>query len=311
MDSVRTTGRPWRSWAAIAFVLLALAVIQACDSGKHTGPTSNSSLQLKLRRVGGAEIPAGCTGVYSVTGPGVNIQNAALPASGQINFQGQIGQTYVVTVTLNCNGTVLTGSAEITLQPGDNSAIIQLTVSQVLSVTCNPGSVKPNDVSTCTCHAQSPGAATYSWSGDGVAASSSSTTTFSSGSPGNHTVTCTVNGVASGHGTVNVVSGDGTIQIFNDTVILGLKPKGTALSLQRRSFAQGFGSFFVRVRNVTGAIDLDPGKSTTVNVAPGPYQVDASCNNGFDGGSTKPAQVSADQTVGVHFDFFEDLGSCD
>jgi hypothetical protein len=119
-----------------------------------------------------------------------------------------------------------------------------------------------------------------------------------------------VNGVASGNGTVNVTSGDGAIQIFNDTIILGLKPKGTALSLQRRSFAQLFGSFFVRVRNVTNAIDLDPGKSTTVNVSPGSYQVDASCNSGFDGFSTKPAQVSGGQTVGVHFDFFEDL-SCD
>jgi hypothetical protein len=83
MEKARTTERPWRSWAAIAFVLLALAVIQACDSGKHTGPTSNSSLQLKLRRVGGAELPTGCTGVYSVSGPGVSITNAARPAQLQ------------------------------------------------------------------------------------------------------------------------------------------------------------------------------------------------------------------------------------
>ena len=91
MDKLRMTGSPWRSWTAIAFVLLTLAVIQACDSGRHTGPSTTTALQLKLHRVGGAEIPAGCTGVYSVTGPGVNIQNAALPANGQISFQGQVG----------------------------------------------------------------------------------------------------------------------------------------------------------------------------------------------------------------------------
>ena len=34
---------------------------------------------------------------------------------------------------------------------------------------------------------------------------------------------------------------------------------------------------------------------------PGSYTVDASCNNSFDGGASKSAQVAAGQTVGVHF----------
>src|SRR5262245_46430215 len=252
MDKARTTGSPWRYWTAIAFVLLTLAVIQACDSGKHTGPSSSASLQLKLKRVGGAEIPAGCTGVYSVTGPGVNIQNAALPASGQISFQGQVGQSYVVSVTLSCAGQILTGSAEITLQPGDNSATIQLTVSKVLGVSCAPNPVDPGKDSICTCNIQSPVEPSFSWTG--ATPTSGNQARFNNNTPGSYTVTCSVNSVAAGSTTVTV-GGNGTIQIFNDSN-LGLKPKGTQLSLQRRAFAQ-FGTLFVRVINVSNTIQLE------------------------------------------------------
>ena len=78
-----------RSWTAIALVLVALALLQACgDSGKGTGPSSGSAVQLKLRRVSGAEVPANCGGVYSVSGPGVNINNKALPDGGQDQLPG-------------------------------------------------------------------------------------------------------------------------------------------------------------------------------------------------------------------------------
>ena len=40
----------------------------------------------------GAEVPAGCTGVYSVTGPGVNIQNAALPRTGRSSSRARSGR---------------------------------------------------------------------------------------------------------------------------------------------------------------------------------------------------------------------------
>ena len=213
MEKARATGRPWRSWGAIAFVLLALAVIQACDSGKHTGPTSNSSLQLKLHRVGGAEIPAGCIGVYSVTGPGVNIQNAPLPANGQISFQGQVGQTYIVTVTLSCNGTILTGSAEVTLQPGNNSAIIQLTVSKVLGVACSPNPVDPGKDSTCTCSVQSPGVPSFSWTG--ATPTTGNQAKFNNNTPGSYIVTCSINGVAAGSATVTVAANTISVTIEN------------------------------------------------------------------------------------------------
>ena len=85
------------------------------------------ALQLKLRRAGAAEVPANCGGVYSVSGPGVNINNKELPAEGRINFQGTIGQTYSVSVQLTCGvaqvtrqglAETLSGTAQITLQPG-------------------------------------------------------------------------------------------------------------------------------------------------------------------------------------------------
>jgi len=209
MDTPMTTRSPWRSWTAIAFVLLALAVIQACNSSKNTGPSSSSSLQLKLHRAGGAEIPAGCTGVYSVSGPGVNIQNAALSANGQIAFQGQVGQTYVVTVTLACGGQTLTGSAQVTLQAGDNTATIELTVSKVLGVSCSPNPVQPGQDSTCTCNVQSPGVPSITWTG--ATPTSGNQAKFNSNTPGSFGVTCSVNGVANGSTTVTV--GGNTISV--------------------------------------------------------------------------------------------------
>src|SRR5262245_50763918 len=121
MDKERETRRPWRSWTVIALVLATLALAQACGQSGHrsTGPSTSSAFQLKLRRVDAAQIPQGCTGTYSVTGPGVNTQNAPLPANGSISFQGQVGQTYVITVTLNCGSQgTFSGSVDLTVPPG-------------------------------------------------------------------------------------------------------------------------------------------------------------------------------------------------
>ena len=280
MDKARTTGKPWRSWAAIAFVLLALAVIQACDSGKHTGPTSNSSLQLKLRRVGGAELPTGCTGVYSVSGPGVNIQNAALPASGEIAFQGQVGQTYHVTVTLNCNGTILTGTADVTLQRGDNSATIQLTVSKVLGVACSPNPVDPGKDSICTCSVQSPGVPSLGWTG--ATPTTGNQAKFNNNNPGSYTVTCSINGVAAGSTTVTVASPQGVIKVVNT------------------GCCDFFAKAFVQPANtqVGGELSLTDSSSTSLSVPPGNYIVRISCSSGgglF--GDQGPLAVTAGNTT--------------
>jgi hypothetical protein len=211
MDKART-GRPWRSWTAIAFVLLTLALIQACDSGKHTGPSTNSSVQLRLKQASGAELPAGCTGTYSVSGPDVNIQNAALPANGQISFQGQIGQTYTISVSVTCGqalrvklapGGPQTGSITLRLGAGNNEATIVLAFTQVSSVTCSPNPVDPGKDSICTCNFQSASVPTISWSGANPKADPRQAT-FNSTVPGGHDVSCSVNGIGIGTTTVNV-----------------------------------------------------------------------------------------------------------
>jgi hypothetical protein len=302
MDRIRVTGRPWRSWTAIAFVLLTLAAIQACDSGKHTGPTTNSSVQLRLKQASGAELQAGCIGVYSVTGPGVNIQNAALPASGQITFQGQIGQTYQISVSVTCGqalrvklaqGGTQTGTGQITLGAGNNELTITLTFTQVSGVSCVPNPVDSGKDSICTCQFQSAGAPTVTWSSNVVPINS---TQARFNGTATQDVTCSVNGVANGKTTVVVGGGSGSIQIFNDV---------PPLQQQRRGFAshlnEFFPSIFARVDGSGGA-QVDPGHSITVSASPGSHQVDASCNSGFDGFETQQVQVNSGQTSQVHFD---------
>ena len=204
METARTTWTPWRSWAAIALVLVTLALVQACgESGRHTGPTTTSGLQLKIRRVGGAELPAGCTGTYSVTGPGVNTQNAALPADGRISFQGQLGQQYTISVQLSCPGLgALGGEASVTVPPGGTKTEIVINVSKVLGVACSPSTVGPGESSTCRCDVQSPGPSSITWTG--VNSFSGATASFSNQNPGNYAVSCTINGIDTRSTTVTV-----------------------------------------------------------------------------------------------------------
>ncbi len=108
-----------------------------------------------------------------MSGPGVNINNKELPADGKISFQGTVGQTYVVSVQLTCGvaqvtrqglAETLSGSTQITLQPGTNEATITLQVSKVLGLSCQ-SPVAPGEVSKCTCSVQSPGPASIGWVG--------------------------------------------------------------------------------------------------------------------------------------------------
>jgi hypothetical protein len=302
METSRAVGKPWRLWTGIALVLVALALAQACgQSGSRTGPTSDAKLELKLRRVGGAELQAGCTGTYSVSGPGVNIQNAPLPADGQISFQGQVGQTYTVSVQVTCkSGCVQSGSVTFTLQQGPNKAEIVLTCSKVLGLACQ-SPVAPNQVSHCTCSVQSAGSVNIAW--QGATPTGGNTADFSSPTPGSFPVTCTINGVDSLTTNVVVETGDGSIRIFND-----------ALALRRKSFASHlpYSSIFARVVGVPNTTrEIEAGHSTAVSAPPGSQQVEASCNSSFDESLTKSAQVTAGQETDVHFDIFEEFQNCD
>jgi hypothetical protein len=296
MEKAGTIWSRRRSWTAIALVLVALALLQACGSDKSSGPSSGPAVQLKLRRVTGAEIPSNCGGVYSVSGPGVNINNKALPNNGQISFQGTIGQTYFVSVQLTCGvalvskqgeglAETLSGSTSITLVPGINEATITLQVSKVLGLSC-ASPVAPGQTSKCTCSVQSPGPASIGW--QGATPSGSNTANFVNNTPGSYPVTCTVNGVAVATTTVVVqaASEGGTIRVENTGVDCELNPQ---LCLRRRQvLAQlQFGGFTARVRKlpsgpVSGNQEVNPSQTKSFGgLAAGDYQVEFSCTTTF------------------------------
>lgn len=295
MGKARTIWSRRRSWTAMAFVLVALALLQACgDSSKGTGPSSGSAVQLKLRRVSGAELPANCDGVYSVSGPGVNINNKALPDSGRVSFQGAIGQTYFVTVQLTCGlalasklsvAETLSGSTSITLVPGTNQATITLQVSKVLNLNC-ASPVDPGQTSKCTCSVQSPGPASIGW--QGATPSGSNTANFVNNTPGSYPVTCTVNGVAVATTNVVVRSPEtgGTIRVQNTAVDCELNPQ---LCLRRRSVLAQLqvGGFAARVRQLpsgspSGVQEVNPSQTKSFGgLAAGQYRVELSCSTSF------------------------------
>jgi hypothetical protein len=263
-----------------------LALAQACgDSGKSTGPTSNASLQLKLRRANG-EVPVGCQGTYDVSGPGVNINNATLSSSGKISFQGQIGQTYTVSVELTCglaqvtrqsHGESLSGSTQITLKPEGNEATIILTVSRAIGVSCQ-SPVGLNQTSDCVCQFQSPGPANIEWKG--ASPTGSNTARFpGSSKEGSFPVTCTVNGASSSTFNVQVqgAATTGSIEATNTATEILLRKRRVVL-------AQGFGEFAVRVvptnppGSPSGAKDVGPGQTVTFgNLPAGDYRIEWFC----------------------------------
>jgi hypothetical protein len=275
METSGTARGPWRLWTGIALVLVALALAQACgQSGSRTGPTTDAKLELKLRRVGGAELQADCTGIYSVSGPGVNIQNAPLPPDGQISFQGQVGQTYTVSVQVTCkSGCTQSGSTTFTVQQGPNKAEIVLTCSKVLGLTCE-SPVAPNQVSHCTCNVQSPGPANIGWKG--ATPKGGNNAEFSSPTPGSFPVTCTVNGVDSL--TTNVVVEANTISVRVENVPTEQLRK--RLPQNRIRLAQGCCPFFARFVGVVGPTEILRDDSKTFEVPPGSV-FQASCTTNF------------------------------
>ena len=283
MEKAGTIWSRRRSWTAIALVLAALALLQACgDSSKGTGPSSGSAVQLKLRRVSGAEIPANCSGVYSVSGPGVNIVNKALPESGKISFQGSLGQTYFVSVQLTCGlaqatklglPETLSGSTSVTLGPGTNEATIVLQVSKVLGLSCN-SPVAPGETSKCTCSVQSPGPASIGW--QGATPTGSNTANFSNNTPGSYPVTCTLNGVAVATTTVQVVANSIKVTVTNT--------------------GNGCCSFFARFVGKIGPTEIFAGESKTFDVPPG-STFQAACTSSFGQGQVFHEQVVNSSTT--------------
>lgn len=296
MEKAGTMRSLRRSWMAIALVLVTLGLLQACgDSGKGTGPSSGLAVQLKLRRVSGAEVPANCGGIYSVSGSGVNINNKELPADGKISFQGTIGQTYSVSVQLTCGlaqGTrqglaeTLSGSTQVTLVPGTNEATIVLQLSKVLGLSCQ-SPVAPGEVSKCICSVQSPGPASIGW--QGATPTGSNTANFVNNTPGTYPVACTVNGVAVATTSVTVQAPEegGTIRVTNTFEGFGLRKRKVLAELQ-------LGGFNARVRKlpsgpVSGAQEVNPGQTKSFGgLSAGDYRVEFTCTTSFS--SEPPSQ---------------------
>jgi hypothetical protein len=285
MDTSRTARRPWRLWTGIVLVLAALALAQACgQSGSRTGPTTNTQLQLKLRRAGAAQIPKNCTGKYSVSGPGKNIQNEPLPADGQIIFQGQVGETYNITVTLDCGAQgTFAGGTSITLKPGDNEAEIVIAATKVDSVVCSPATVAPNQASTCVCNITSPTPANATW--QGAAPTGPTTATFSNSTPGTYEVRCAFAG-ASASTNVTVTANTGTIVIENNDEEIEL----------RATFSGG-------PQAVSQIGSLNPGGSASRTVQPGTYNVEIRFSfDGFLFCTNDTITVGADQIQNRGYD---------
>ena len=267
--NARTTTQRWPWWTGAVLALALLVFAQACgQSSRSSGPSQATALQLKVRR--SAEVPAGCAGTYSVSGPGVNIVNAPLPQDGNITFQGQVGATYTITVTLTCNGQTFSGSATVTVQPGVNQEEIVVTVTRVGPLTCNPSTVEPGQSATCTCSLTSPTSSpTVTWSGP-VNPKTGNPVTFSSPSPGTFPVACTVNGVATAQTSVTVKEPpppppkDGSLRVNNPD-----------------QCGDGCGTTLLNIRidNVVVASTLPLDRSVTKTVAAGSHQVRASCPN--------------------------------
>jgi hypothetical protein len=311
MDIARKTRRPWRSWTVIALVLVGLALAQACGkSGSSTGPSTNTALQLNLRRAGGALLPASCTGgTFVITAPGYPPLSGPLQG-GQISVSLTVGLTYTITVSgITCAGIpgTLAGSTTFTVLPGGVTSEIVITVSQVLGVSCSPSTVAPNQASTCTCDASSLGNP-ITWTGP-VNPKTGKTVTFKESNPGTYQVACTIVGIDTKQTAVTVQQPEapppppppttGTIEIFNEF----------GLALRRKGLAEhstcSFCEIFTRVIGVPGTTrQIEKEHSATVTVPPGSYSVEGSCNSGFDGtfpGTPPTVTVGAGQEVDVFF----------
>jgi hypothetical protein len=112
---------------------VALALIQACggDSGRSTGPTATSSVDLPVvfRR---DQIPASCQGVLTATGPGP-VQTFPLPPL-EVMLSLPAG-LWTLTVTITCGSETSSGQAVVQVVPPTPISVnIQVTTSGMLFV---------------------------------------------------------------------------------------------------------------------------------------------------------------------------------
>jgi hypothetical protein len=322
MEKAGKTRAPWRSWTIAALTLMVLALAQACsDSGNRPSTpttTKSSAVALKIKRA--PLVPAGCSGTLAVDGPNGFHTEAAIAPSGSVTLTGlPTGVPLTFTVFVTCSGQTASGSTTVTLGPGINNVSIPVVLTKA-GISCNPSTIAQGGESTsCTCTIQVPDPSSFTVDWQGATPTGPTTakfTTDNATSLGSHTVTCTVNNVASASTNVTVVAApvpvsNGTIQVENTTVDCEQNPQ---LCLRtRKVLAQHiFGSFYARVRQLPSgppSAAQHPGPQETAtfsNLSPGNYRVEFSCGASFFFiSSFEDVTVSAGGTVTVERDVFD------
>jgi hypothetical protein len=117
--------------------LLALALFQACggESGRSTGPTATTSVDIPVVFRRAAQIPAGCTGVLTAVGPGPTQTVALPPLEVMLSLTAGV---WTLTVTITCGSETATGQATVTVVPPTPIQVnIQVTTAGTLTVNRN------------------------------------------------------------------------------------------------------------------------------------------------------------------------------
>src|SRR5262245_61015078 len=116
--------------------LLGLALIQACggDSGRSTGPTATTSVDLPVtfKR---PQLPASCRGTLTATGPGPTQTVALPPLEVMLSLTAGV---WTLTVNITCGSESASGQATVTVVPPTPISVnIQVTTSGMLTVVRN------------------------------------------------------------------------------------------------------------------------------------------------------------------------------
>jgi hypothetical protein len=233
-------------WRAGAWLLLVLALAQACGGGGGggTGPTGRTDITISLRGPGLAELPQNCTGILTVTGAGLVPVTVTIPPSGQVSLALTAGRR-TFSVTLTCAKTTgpqtFTGQQEADVVIGQPLSLsIPITVNEPprASASCSPSSVPAGTSSSCRCTVTDPDPGdrlTVSWNATGgsVSPATGTSTSFVSTESGSFGVSCAVSDgrvttSATTDVTVTPVSGPAPV---NPTLTITVSGSGTVTSV--------------------------------------------------------------------------------
>ena len=208
MEKAGKTRAPWRSWTILALVLMVLALAQACSdssSNRTSGPTKSTGMSLKIRRA--AQVPAGCTGKLVIDGPNNFHAEVNIPSSGQVSVSNlPVGVPLTLTAILTCGGQTATGNTQLTLVEGNNAVSLTVVLTKA-GISCAPKEGPNGTNFNCVCTIQSPTPPVVTWQGATPTGPTTAKFTATDATPpGAHTVTCTVNNVASASTKVKVTS---------------------------------------------------------------------------------------------------------